>query len=157
MENFIGTCDALHAITPVTFELAASELAFPSHVDPPRRYHGFAQGLPEIQKIDPAAISEIPLRPRETIHFCLCIEVRVPRAEDPFFERKALGPKAELRRETPRQGFVPLRSELHGLPVEVAQIQGMLQRATGIQRKPQISAMHRERCLCIVEKPAVSK
>src|SRR5260370_41151411 len=103
-------------ITPVTLELAASELSFPSHVDPPRRYHGFAQGLPEIQKIDPAAISEIPLRPRETIHFCLCIEARVPRAEDPLFDRKAIVPKRELRRETHRQRFVPLRGALHVRP-----------------------------------------
>src|SRR5258708_28145106 len=145
-------------IAPVTLELAAGELAFPAYVDPPRRQHGFAQGLPEIQQIDPAAVTEIPLWIRETVHLRLRIEVGVSRAEYTLLEREAIVPKRELRRKTHRQGFVSLRSELHGLPVEVSDIQGMLQRAPGIQPKPQISAMHRERCLCIVvEKPAVSK
>ena len=82
----------------------------------------------------------------------------MPRAEYPLLEREAIMPKRELRRETHRQGFVSLRSELHGLPVKVAEIQGMLQRAPGIQSKPQLSPMHRDRCLrIVVKKPPVSK
>src|SRR5438876_9781822 len=109
-------------ITPVTLELAAGEPAFPAYVDSPRRHHGFAQGLPEIQQIDPAAVTEIPLWIRETVHFRLCIEVRVPRAEYPLLEREAIVPKRELRRKTHRQRSVSLRSELHGLPVKIAEI-----------------------------------
>src|SRR5260370_5231741 len=150
--------DILAGIIPVTFELAAGERAFPGHVAPHSRHHGFAQGLPEIQQIDPAAVTETPLWIRETVHFRLCIEARMPRAEYTLLEREAIVPKRELRRKTHRQRFVSLRSELHGLPVKVPEIQGMLQRAPGIQPNPEISAMHRERCLCIVvKKPAVSK
>src|SRR2546427_12071140 len=113
--------------------MAASELAFPPYVDSPGRHHGFTQGLPEIQQLDPAAVPEIPLWIRETIHFRLGIEVRVPRAEYPLLEREAIMPKRELRRETHRQGFVPLSSELRRLPVKGAEIQRVFQRASGIQ------------------------
>src|SRR5260370_40676461 len=136
--------DILAGIIPVTFELAAGELAFPAYVNPPGRHHGFAQGLPEIQQIDPAAVTETPLWIRETVHFRLFIEARMPRAEYTLLEREAIVPKRKLRRKTHRQRSVSLRSELHSLPVKVPDIQGMLQRATGIQSKPQNSAMHRQ-------------
>src|SRR5260370_38894807 len=112
----------LAGIIPVPFELAASELAFPAHVDSPGWHHGFAQGLPEIQQIDPAAVTEIPLWIRETVHFRLGIEVRVPCREYPLLEREAIVPERELRRKTHRQRSVSLRSELHGLPVKIAEI-----------------------------------
>src|SRR5258708_21514712 len=105
-------------IAPVTLELAAGELAFPAYVDPPRRHHGFAQGLPEIQQIDPAAVTEIPLWIRETVHFRLGIEVRVPCREYPLLEREAIVPERDLLLKTHRQRPVSLISKLHGLPAK---------------------------------------
>ena len=158
MKNLIRERDILSGVTPAALELAASELAFPANIHTARRHHGFAQGFPEIQKIDPAAVPETPLWIRETIHFRLGIQMRVPRGEYPLLEREAIAPNRELRRETHGQGHVALRSELHGLPVEVAEIQGMLQRASGIEAKPQVSPMHRDRRLYIVvKKPSVSE
>src|SRR5260370_5375256 len=139
-------------MTPVTFDLAAREVPFPSYVDSPGWHHRFAQGLPEIQEIDPAAVPEIPLWIGEAIHFRLRIEVRVPRAEYPLLQREAAVPYCELRRQTHRQGFVPLRGELHGLPVKVADIQGMLQCAPGIQPKPQFPPMQGDGPPCIIAK-----
>src|SRR5260370_7785770 len=145
-------------MTPVTFDLAAREVAFTSYVDSPGWHHGFAQGLPEIQEIDPAAVPEIPLWIGEAIHFRLRIEVRVPRAEYPLLQREAAVPYCELRRQTHRQGFVPLRGELHGLPVKVADIQGILQSPPAIHPNPHISPMQGDGRLCIiVKKPPVGK
>src|SRR6266849_5559088 len=92
MKDFIRERDVLPGITPAALELAAGELAFSAYIDPPRRHHGFTQGFPEVQQIDPAAVPETPLRIRETIHFCLCIEMRVPCDEYPLLEREAIAP-----------------------------------------------------------------
>src|SRR6266849_8437531 len=95
---YIRERDVLPGITPAALELAAGELAFSAYIDPPCRHHRFTQGFPEIQQIDPAAVPETPLRIRETIHFRLCIEMRVSGTEHPLLEREAIAPNGEFRR-----------------------------------------------------------
>ena len=98
MKDLIRQRDVLPGITPGALDLAARELTFSAYIDPARRHHRFAQGLPEIQQIDPAAVTEVPLRIREAIHFCLSIEMRVSGTEYPLLKREAIPPKGEFRR-----------------------------------------------------------
>src|SRR5260370_2313352 len=88
--------DVVPGIAPVPLELAPCELAISAYIDPPRRHHGLAQGFPEIQQVDPAAVPETPLRIREVIHFPLCVEMRVPRAASTLSTRQATPPYPAL-------------------------------------------------------------
>src|SRR5216684_1739753 len=96
MKLHVRQRDVVRGIAPVPLELAPCELAISAYIDPPRRHHGLAQGFPEIQQVDPAAVPKAPLGIREVIHFRLCIEMRVPRAECTLLESKAIAPKREF-------------------------------------------------------------
>ena len=150
--------DVLSPIAPAPVVLSAGEMAFSGHIDPPRRDRRLTQGFPEIQEIDPAAVPETPLRIREAIHFRLYIEMRTPGAKYPLFEGKPLAPQREFRCQTNLQGRIVHRGELRGLPLQVAEVQGMVQRTSGIQPQPQISSMYGDRRLgVVVENPPVDE
>ncbi len=158
MKDFIRQRDILPGVAPTALVLAAGKLAFSAYIDPPCRHHGIAQSFPEIQQIDPAAVPETPLRIREIIHFRLGIEMRVPGAEYSLLKGESFAPYRKLCREPHRQRYEVLRCELHGLPIKIAEIQGILQRAPGLQPEPQVSPMHGNRCFeVVVEQPPVSE
>src|SRR5260370_8159350 len=96
MKLHVRQRDVVPGIAPVPLELAPCELAISAYIDPPRRHHGLAQGFSEIQQVDPAAVPETPLRIREAIHFRLCLEMRVPRAECTLLKRKAIAPQPQF-------------------------------------------------------------
>src|SRR5467141_609223 len=122
MEVVVRQSDVLPGITAASFELAAGELAFSAQVHAPLRHHRLAQSITKIEQVDPAAIAKRPLRPQETVHFRLRIEMRASGAERALFERKAIAPEREFCRKTDGQWRVALRCELHGVPFQVAEI-----------------------------------
>src|SRR4029077_13485398 len=104
MKDVIGQNYLLPRITSAALVLPAYVLAFSAHIHVSGRHHRFAQSVPDIHQLHPSAIPEIPRRSGKTLHFCLRIEMRVPRGEYPLLESEAIAPKCEFRYKANRQG-----------------------------------------------------
>src|SRR5579863_2010263 len=155
-KNFVAQRDVVAEIFSRAAPLAAGKSAFATHIDAAGGCQRRTEGFANVQKIQPAAITERPLRIREAGHFRLRVDARAPYADHSLLERKSVAPKRELCGNTGGHWEVTPSGKVHGLPIDCPQVKRTLGCTARVEAETQISTFHGQgRLHIVVENPAV--
>src|SRR4029077_19398047 len=155
-KNFISQRDVVAEIFTCAAQLAASKSPFAAHIDAARGRQRRAEGFANVQKIQPAAITERPSRIREAGHFPLRVDTRAPGADNSLFERESVPPNRELCGNAGGHRQVTPSGKVYLLPIDCPQVKRALGCTARVEAETQISTFHGQgRLHIVVENPSV--